>query len=955
MSIHGNFHFLLFFKFFCISQVILISFAINPVEIQKNQIYFGEVNSSETAFYILNIEKGEEYEVAINFKIGSGDLYGNLSPDGTIENYLKITDNSIRLNHFTKNILINKSISEKCESNCKLILGILTKDIWSIQSQMTKFSLMIREIISLKKQIIEIPLNENIFGSLTATFSELSELIMEPFKVIIPDTTETIKIELISKGCFAEIYQPNSETQWQISEYTQVLYISHNKEKGNEYYINIGTLSFSEINSSLYSLKVSVIETSSEDVTKIDNDNKVICEKENGNFCYYIINIEKNDNINKIIISLDALSMEYNKFEIYSSVIEGTTYTKENLPTKEQNEFKAENDKYLIINSPKFQTSEHSLVLISARAKVDLTFEIMTSFYKGSEGQAQISQYLMPNKKLYYLNQGESFLFDTMFDSNYYIIHANLVFGEGILGINTNQTIEKNLNDKTYSYSIVSKKEIPIKSLKIVSLSNSPACFTIDYTIRLEENFDEILYNKMTNVIMYENQIPASFYIPLMQIKNDYTVNINLKQLWFTTPAINDLIFSIKGQIVNEDYINKKKQPDTARRNLDVRVPTVRVNDGLYDSGLRQASIFFSQEYIFDTTETLGGYPHLMVTIEYNDDRIDSNIPQFNFVMFQVNVIPNSNVENFYNIPHSMYLFSYFLSKENQDGKIINSYKINKRNSNDKYVKIEYSPCSIYEMDFTVNVNDDTLTETDEKLLLNGTSIQSTYIPENGKNIIEVAFPENENTIILSFIRDINKDKKKIKPSLFVFRYSLGETEYKPLSYKSEINEFSIKGTSLKAKVSTITTNDNENLRGEYIMRLYSKNDIDNESKLNYLCLFKQPIATYRSIVKEEKYAVFEDANYTIEGSMYVTVVGIVGNEKDNQEMVMYDVYFHTTNKMNVPTWIMVVVVLLVIGLVMAIVCLYRTVRRYQDKLYGKVTSIDKEILNTESKYGPLV
>ena len=117
MSIHGNFHFLLFFKFFCISQVILISFAINPVEIQKNQIYFGEVNSSETAFYILNIEKGEEYEVAINFKIGSGDLYGNLSPDGTIENYLKITDNSIRLNHFTKNILINKSISEKCESN----------------------------------------------------------------------------------------------------------------------------------------------------------------------------------------------------------------------------------------------------------------------------------------------------------------------------------------------------------------------------------------------------------------------------------------------------------------------------------------------------------------------------------------------------------------------------------------------------------------------------------------------------------------------------------------------------------------------------------------------------------------------------------------------------------------------------------------------------------------------
>ena len=88
---------------------------------------------------------------------------------------------------------------------------------------------------------------------------------------------------------------------------------------------------------------------------------------------------------------------------------------------------------------------------------------------------------------------------------------------------------------------------------------------------------------------------------------------------------------------------------------------------------------------------------------------------------------------------------------------------------------------------------------------------------------------------------------------------------------------------------------------------------------------------------------------------MYVTVVGIVGNEKDNQEMVMYDVYFHTTNKMNVPTWIMVVVVLLVIGLVMAIVCLYRTVRRYQDKLYGKVTSIDKEILNTESKYGPLV
>lgn len=954
MNIHENFHFLLFFKYFCISQVMLMSLSLNPVEIQKNKIYLGEVNQSETPFYILNLEKGEEYEVAINFKSGTGDLYGNLSPDGNIENYLKITDNSIRLNHFTKNILINKSISEKCESNCKLILGILTKDI-STQSQNSKFSLMVREIISLKKQIIEIPLNENIFGSLSSTFSESSELIMEPFKVIIPDTTETIKIELISKGCFADIYQPNSETQWQISEYTQVLYISHNKEKGNEYYINIGTLSFSEINSSIYSLKVSVIESGAEDVTKIDNDNKVICEKDNGNFCYYLIDIEKKDNINTIIFSLDALSLEYNQFEIYSNVIEGTTYTKENLPTKEQNEFKTENDKYLIINSPKLQTSEHSLVLISARAKVGLIFEVMTSFYKEPEGKAQMSQYLMPNKKLFYLNQGESFIFETMFDSNYYIIHINLVFGEGIIGINTNQTIEKKLNDINYSYSLVSKMKIPIKSLKIISFNNSPVCFTIDYTIRLEENFDELLYNKVTNLIMYENQIPASFYIPLMQIKNDYTVNINLKQLWFTTPAINDLIFSIKGQIVNEDYISKKKQPGTPKKNLDVRIPTVRVNDGLYDSGLRQASIFFSQEYIFETTETLGGYPYLMVTIEYNDDRIDNNIPNFNFVMFQFNVIPNSNVENIYNLPHSVYLFSYFLSKENQDGKIINSYKINKRNSNDKYVIIEYSSCSIYDMDFTVNLNNNTLTETDETLLSNGTSIQSTYIPENGKNIIEIAFPENESTIILSFIRNGNKDKKKIKPSLYVLRYSLSETKYKSLSYKRAINEFSIKGTSLKAKVATIKTSNNEILRGEYIMRLYSKNDIDNKSKLNYLCLFKQPIATYRSIVKKEKYTVFEDANYTIEGSTYVTVFGVVGNEKDNQEILMYDVYFHTTNKMNVPTWIMIVVVLLVIGLVMAIICLYRTVRRYQDKLYGKVISIDKGILNPESKYGPLV
>ena len=87
-----------------------------------------------------------------------------------------------------------------------------------------------------------------------------------------------------------------------------------------------------------------------------------------------------------------------------------------------------------------------------------------------------------------------------------------------------------------------------------------------------------------------------------------------------------------------------------------------------------------------------------------------------------------------------------------------------------------------------------------------------------------------------------------------------------------------------------------------------------------------------------------------------MSIIATIKNAEEEDEIVLYETFEYGKSDVHIPSWMTVCVVFLVIALIITVLYLYRTVRRYQDKLFGRVNQLDRDMATPpESKYGPLV
>ena len=181
----------------------------SPFYLQRNQLNLGFIRKNiDNYYYYMEIFKGEEGEIMIFNKKKNGVLLSNItkiSVDGlnyimlNIDEFPKYNESNVLSNNFSEFNIYNQKLSftssdtEKCETGCFLLISYYSRISQFLEINGTEFSILSRiwNKEELKSQLINIPLNEYIFGYLDKTTVNIHY-----YSVFIPNETDTIYIEI---------------------------------------------------------------------------------------------------------------------------------------------------------------------------------------------------------------------------------------------------------------------------------------------------------------------------------------------------------------------------------------------------------------------------------------------------------------------------------------------------------------------------------------------------------------------------------------------------------------------------------------------------------------------------------------------------------------------------------------------------------------------------------------
>ena len=796
----------------------------SPIYLQKNQLNLGFIPIEfDYYYYYMEIFKGEEGEIMLFNKRQNGILKGKIIEKNNTkipeeDEFPKYNENdtlsneSLEFNIYNQKLSFNSSHIKECENGCFLLITYYSNISKSLDINGTEFSILSRIWNEeLKSQIINIPLEEYIFGYFNETTVNIHY-----YSVFIPNETDNIYIEIhgmnilgyFQKGIVQIITTRKGTNTKKLFEKCQnKMIIKLNPEdielksfKG-EYISFAFENDINDFHSSYYYFRI--LQQNYENnytIYPLDTNKENYCETKNKK-CFFLLRNEYNKLSNKIYI----YNLEKNN--ISSKVIylnESYYYSKELNLTKL---YEDENKEFQSINgllSLDLNMSEH-FILIALKSNEENNLTIVPSIFYKQSISSSIDIY---SYQLYHLPEKQFQQFNLIQNSSLkYRILINSTEGEGYICFD--QTC-----DSTHNY-------IHITELKIYSFSipNKESIFiypknNLTYNIKL---IDEIS-NEIIKELNYQNNIDN-----INSIKESFPLIYFIKDTKYNGIYINFIFKFNDSNIENNNLLIKGYELDysemlSIKNNKDSILISSKEIEGKYDNISNIGTIElckYNKNYNYLEDK------YFMITIE--------NITSFDFIDIKKEIYVFSIDKNYVLLPINQYIRNSFNLLENKN--IIQKYFFEKEKISNKEFILEFS--SNYDS-IELIFNDLTNYSTPE--IIGGFKKYYLSIESNNSNdyyFNVVIKPTNKLSVVKTLL-EVNVIIKyyNIKDTEINFDYICNQNfNLERISIKDNYSDYKL---IISSNISeSISFNSSNNLNFIYYLRLIKKEDILNYEELN--------------------------------------------------------------------------------------------------------------------------
>ena len=316
-----------------------------PSYLTKNKAKLDFLLGNNWQFYYTDLGEGDEGQVIVNYRRGSGRLFGKIVPKNLIEpeknanwremyKFPTLVEESLEFYGYIKKILIRKNETGICIDGCYLLLSlktsIVSQDDFHDDFREHPFSIIIniRSSEEIKDiPIINIPISEYIVGNL---YTNEDGIINEYYSAILTHDSHKISFDFQSKAVNLYInvgnnrkptineydfkYESNGEDT--LFEITKDDFLIKCKEKGivipreNSLFglsliIGLWTNKTDSLYTTVYSMKIHLPFSDSLDIYEVKSDQKTLCktQKINDEYrCLFMIFYLGIDHVNHLLL-----------------------------------------------------------------------------------------------------------------------------------------------------------------------------------------------------------------------------------------------------------------------------------------------------------------------------------------------------------------------------------------------------------------------------------------------------------------------------------------------------------------------------------------------------------------------------------------------------------------------------------------------------------------------------
>ena len=859
---------------------------LTPIYFQKNILNIGFIpkNVSYQYFY-MEVFKGEHGEIILNNKRYNGKLFSKLiQKQNATENEIfyssKLYPNdadkeeedkdALKYNEYSQKITINTTNTSICTDGCYLLITYYSlylnkaKDKKILGTEFTLLGRIFEQEEEFRTQIINIPLNEYIFGSF-----EFSSIKIHYYSLYIPDkeTNLTLEINLNYIGIFIKkgVKKININNINSLDNYFGNLIYSINPqeydglESFEDNYFTFAFSTYLPIENSHYYFRI-LQNNNNHSIYPLDTNKANICNTtkiigDNIYSCFFLIDNIYKDLYNDIIIyaygnkhvKYKAWFVEKNESDYYSIDLTNLNFKNRKIE---------DNKKYFKIDKNTYaDNSEYILIKIESSEKEEETLTILTNFYDNNNFYPLLQIY---SYQLIYLYDNEDVNFNFVWiTQKLYRILINSTYGNGEIQFDSNSTIIDQYNrlisgDRTYSY-VITKE---LNNIEILNnkennlLDDNELIFNIKIVYELNSiQLEEIYFNNVYSGL--KKAFPVKLFLREIEYEGS---DINFKFPLDTDLTKEDLI--IRGYTVKYDLMKLITEKTFIHVDFGEEI------EGRFDERSKLGLIVFEK----DNINHLDNY-YLIEIVKANKNKNQTNITM------DIYASPKKN-DSQYSIPINTYISGSFNLKNSQiQQQRYFIHDVQNSSSNEYY--IEFSS-NYYFLDLQINRDLES-----EHIMTNG-GIQRYYVSINKTNLSENYFEIK--------INNTKKEKSNNycnKANYIIFYYQK----------KKDITDYKVKLHGKIRKNSpniTIENKDFNDIEGNYnitcIYNIYEKKKILKDENLNTIA----PIDSESIFTKIEPFCrpyrnISFDLNDTqINKNYNGTVFVILQNNNNNLERISY-------------------------------------------------------------------
>ena len=889
-----------------------------PFYLEKNVIRDDFVHGFSPKHYYLDIVNGEYGDITLDFKRGSGFIYGNIMPKD-IEFSMNYSEwrgryhfptsrteegagEHLKFSTYDKKLIITESQTEKCEKGCYVLLTVESNlDMTTYGNENIPFRISILPRIIKSVETIDIPTvlinpNEYIIGSILLGLSEYRKY--DYYTLVLPFEGDSVLFDfqadspalIVNVGdkrpttserdfSFGPV---GHDTIYKIPAKNITTITGNNTLKGVQLTIGIYSNASDSIQSSPYAFKLFIPPQVNEgqqlaaEIIHVRSDQKVQCSpiiKEGRRICTFAVIFDDMDENRNLIVYprsqndvpftiygdwVDSEHVERNQIDY----IEG--YIKDIYPDGHKREG-------IYIYEENIDKSKSFLFLIVEDSDQEDIIEILSSTYSYEDGLR-----IYPNP-----STAQIFAIGDKNIHLYFMTTQNLLINIVSLAGEAEISWAKEEGNSTKKYlsglydrlTLTSEKEenkTDIPSLVVKSIDDKTREGFVFYITYYPRTYiDQMKEGRSTELYYKDVKMPLYYYAKIDKFFS-WSININLYDLGLENEQeieYDKELFNFWATVVSEDNVVRARFDPTFQPEQDLEKSVT----GTFDLAFGVLSLSDEAiQRIYNDSEDA----YLVCALE----KQNNDVPDFISMGLELSIYSNYKTLGINSVPEGIYL----------NGKISNAvsnrltYRLD-LDKNKPYLRIEFAANSRFinytlTSDITSDKNDDTLNI--------GTSV------ECGRTIITATLTKEylEKDKNLFFIIQ----SENIDPSLsyFVFQYICLENswDYKDYLRKddSQIQVSEISSEKYRVSFRPINADD-----VTYYIKAYYQEEFNNDENVDTIAI--SSCKGKNMLIHNPEYK--NTLSYELEVSEKVSYIKVMARVSEKSQRKFYSYAPHAINQ----------------------------------------------------------